>query len=75
LTSLLGLGALWLLVGVGRTRYLDSLPDAVPEPAGRAYYDAVTAGLVHSVGVVAVAAGIACAVGIVGSLAGARRRR
>jgi hypothetical protein len=73
LGALLGLGGLWLLVGLGRTRYLDGLPAGVPEPAGRAYYDTVTAGLVHSIYLVAIAAAVACAVGIVGSLAGRRR--
>jgi len=72
LTSLAGLGVLWLLVALGRGSYLDSLPAGVPEPAGRAYYDTVTAGLEQSILYVAVAAAVACVVGVAGSLAGRR---
>ena len=72
-TSLLGLGVLWLGLGVARSTYLDNLPAAVPEAAGRAYFDIVTAGLEQSIGYVAAAAGVAGVVGLVGSLATSRR--
>ncbi len=73
LGALLGLGLLWLLIGLGRSRYLDSLPAVVPEPAGRAYFDTVTAGLEQSMLTVAVGAAVACAAGILGTLVARRR--
>jgi hypothetical protein len=73
LTSLLGLGVLWLSLGVARSSYLDNLPAAVPEAAGRAYFDVVTAGLEQSIGYVAAAAAVAGVLGLVGSLAAGRR--
>ena len=45
LLALIGLGVLWLGLGLARTSYVDALPAAVPEDAGRAYFDVLTADL------------------------------
>ena len=75
LVALVGLGALWLGLGAGRTAYLAELPPAVPEAAGRAYFDVLTADLRRLMGYVAGGAVIALVVGLVGSAFGGRRRR
>jgi hypothetical protein len=71
--SLLGLGLLWLGIAFGRSEYLDRLPAAVPDAAGRAYYDILTAGLERSMLYVAAGAAVAAVVGMAATLAGRRR--
>jgi hypothetical protein len=71
--ALVGLGLLWLGIAFGRSTYLDNLPAAVPEAAGRAYYDILTAGLEQSVLYVAAGAAVAAVVGVVASLVTTRR--
>ncbi len=71
--SLLGLGVLWLGIMFGRSTYLDNLPAAVPRAAGRAYYDAVTAGLETLALYVAAGAAVAAVVGIAVSVTARRR--
>ncbi|MGA9746448.1 MAG: hypothetical protein WBQ50_03225 [Nocardioides sp.] len=73
LLGLIGLGGLWLALGAGRSSYLDSLPAAVPEAAGRAYYDVLTAGLYDLMGYVTIGCAAAVLIGIIGSVAGGRR--
>lgn len=45
LVALVGLGLLWFGLGIARTTYVDALPAAVPDDAGRAYFDVLTADL------------------------------
>lgn len=45
LVALVGLGLLWVGLGMARTTYVDALPAAVPDDAGRAYFDVLTADL------------------------------
>lgn len=73
LVALIGLGLLWLGLGVGRSAYLDALPAAVPEAAGRAYYDILTADLRSLVLVVAAGSGVALVLGLLGGTVGGRR--
>ncbi len=73
LVALVGLGLLWLGLGVGRSAYLDALPAAVPEAAGRAYYDILTADLRSLVLVVAAGSGVALVLGLLGGTVGGRR--
>lgn len=75
--ALLGLGGLWLALTSGRAAYLDALPAAVPEAAGRAYFDVLTADLYTLMGYVAIGSGVALVVGLLGGAAGgmAGRRR
>jgi hypothetical protein len=72
--ALMGLGLLWLGIGLGRSTYLDHLPAGVPHAAGRAYYDTLTAGLERSTIYVAAGAAVAVVVGVLLSLLGSRRR-
>lgn len=71
--ALVGLGLLWLGLGAGRSAYLDALPAAVPEAAGRAYYDILTADLRSLVLVVAAGSGVALVLGLLGGGLGGRR--
>lgn len=68
--ALLGLGLLWLSIGVARTTYLDNLPAEVPTAAGRAYFDILTAGLEQSIVYVAAGSALATVVGLIGSMTG-----
>ena len=72
--ALVGLGLLWLGLGVGRAAYLDELPAAIPEAAGRAYFDILTADLRTLTGYVAAASGVALVLGLIGAAVGERRR-
>ena len=71
--ALVGLGLLWLGLGVGREAYLAELPAAVPEAAGAAYYDILTADLRTLIGYVAAGAAVAAVLGAVGGAIGGRR--
>ena len=71
--ALAGLGLLWLGLGVGREAYLAELPAAVPEAAGAAYYDILTADLRTLIGYVAAGAAVAAVLGAVGGAIGGRR--
>ena len=71
--ALVGLGLLWLGLGVGREAYLAELPAAVPEAAGAAYFDILTADLRTLIGYVAAGAAVAAVLGAVGGAIGGRR--
>lgn len=72
LLSLLGLGLLWFGLGIARTSYVDALPPAVPEDAGRAYFDVLTADLRTLLLYVSAGSGLALLLGA--ATAGVRRR-
>ncbi|RYU10844.1 hypothetical protein [Nocardioides iriomotensis] len=74
--ALIGLGGLWLALGSARERYLDALPAAVPDTAGGAYFDVLTASLYSLMTVVAAGSAVALVVGLLGgALGGLTRRR
>ena len=70
--ALVGLGLLWLGLGVARSAYLDELPPAVPEAAGAAYYDILTADLRQLMLVVAAGSAVAFVAGLLGGVFGRR---
>ena len=71
--ALVGLGLLWLGLGVGREAYLAELPPAVPEAAGAAYFDILTADLRPLIGYVAAGAAAAAVLGVAVGAVGGRR--
>lgn len=70
--ALLGLGLLWLGLGTGRSAYLEELPPAVPEAAGAAYYDILTADLRQLMLVVTAGSVVAFVAGLLGGAFGRR---
>ena len=70
--ALLGLGLLWLGLGTGRSAYLEQLPPAVPEAAGAAYYDILTADLRQLMLVVTAGSVVAFVAGLLGGAFGRR---
>lgn len=71
--ALVGLGLLWLGLGVGREAYLAELPPEVPEAAGAAYFDILTADLRTLIGYVAAGAAAAAVLGVAVGAVGGRR--
>jgi hypothetical protein len=71
LLALVGLGLLWFGLGYARSSYVDALPAAVPEDAGRAYFDVLTADLRTSLLYVSAGSGLALLLGA--ATAGIRR--
>jgi hypothetical protein len=70
--ALVGLGLLWLGLGAGRSAYLEELPAAVPEAAGAAYYDILTADLRQLMLVVTAGSVVAFVAGLLGGAFGRR---
>jgi hypothetical protein len=56
--ALLGLGALALVLFVGRGEYVHALPSAIPSSAGKAFFDTVTSGLRHDIEIVAIGSAV-----------------
>lgn len=73
LVSLIGTGALWLALVLARIRYVDALSGRVPEDAGRAYFDVLTADLRMLLVYVAIGSAVALVVGAVGAAATSER--
>ena len=56
--ALLAIGALALLLFLGRAAYLHALPTAIPSSVGKAFFDTVTSGLRHDIEVVAIGSAV-----------------
>lgn len=73
--ALVGFGGLWLALGSARERYLAALPRAVPEAAGRAYFDILFDGLYSLMTLTAAGCAVALVVGLLGAAIGGSVRR
>jgi hypothetical protein len=72
--ALVGMGALALALFVGRGAYLHALPAAIPSSAGKAFFDTVTSGLRHDIGLVAAGCAVVLVVSVAVAVAVGRPR-